>query len=364
LTNTFQHQLLTLARQRRRKLVQELAALVGVNPRSVTAWEKGDKTPSDANIAALASALNYPKEYFYGDPPPALTEATFRSLAKMSARQRLAAEAAGKDAVRLDLLIGKNFTRPDPNLPDLREIDPEMAAEALRKTWGLTNGPLPNLVHTMEKNGVRVYSIVHDDVEVDAFSGWSENTPYVFLNTKKTAERSRMDAAHELAHLVLHHHSLGKSKKQEDEAKAFAGAFLMPADTFKASLPRRLLLSEIIEAKFSWGVSAVAYAYRLHELNVIPYWHYRDICIKLRIRYGNDEPGRTIDRESSQVLGKVIGSKGGMSRREIADKLNIPVADLDEITFGLSLTPIQGGQTMQPVPAASVAPRALKLIKP
>ncbi|WP_208405781.1 ImmA/IrrE family metallo-endopeptidase [Amycolatopsis granulosa] len=39
---------------------------------------------------------------------------------------------------------------------------------------------------------------------LDAFSLYIENEPFIFIDTGKTAERQRFDAAHELGHLVMH----------------------------------------------------------------------------------------------------------------------------------------------------------------
>jgi Zn-dependent peptidase ImmA (M78 family) len=48
------------------------------------------------------------------------------------------------------------------------------------------------------------------------------------LNTFKSAERSRFDAAHELAHLVLHIHGMTSGGRDiEREADMFASAFLI-----------------------------------------------------------------------------------------------------------------------------------------
>ncbi|MEK2654790.1 ImmA/IrrE family metallo-endopeptidase [Pseudomonas aeruginosa] len=50
--------------------------------------------------------------------------------------------------------------------------------------------------------------------QVNAFSCWRRGvTPFVFLNTQKSAEASRFDAAHELGHLVLHRHGENKGKR-------------------------------------------------------------------------------------------------------------------------------------------------------
>ena len=57
---------------------------------------------------------------------------------------------------------------------------------------------------------------------------------YYFLNISKTAERCRFDAAHELAHLVMHRHGPTFTEESsnenniEKEANKFASSFLMP----------------------------------------------------------------------------------------------------------------------------------------
>lgn len=93
---------------------------------------------------------------------------------------------------------------------------------------GLGEAPIANMVHLLETKGVRVFSLVEDCHELDAFSTWLDGTPFVFLNTRKSAERSRMDAAHELGHLVLHRVGRPQGKEAEEEATRFGAAFLMP----------------------------------------------------------------------------------------------------------------------------------------
>src|SRR3546814_19715675 len=93
------------------------------------------------------------------------------------------------------------------------------------------------MVHLLESRGIRVFSLSENTKEVDAFSVWRDDAPYVFLNRFKSAERSRYDAAPELAHLCLHKHGGAAAEYRdssgENEANAFAGAFLMPESVFK-----------------------------------------------------------------------------------------------------------------------------------
>jgi len=135
---------------------------------------------------------------------PSSQTASFRSQARMAASTRDAALASGALAFLLNDWLEERFSLPSPDLPDLREEEPEAAAITLRQHWGLGERPIKNMVHLLESKGVRVFSMAEDTTEVDAFSLWRETTPFVFLNTMKSAERSRFDAAHELGHLVLH----------------------------------------------------------------------------------------------------------------------------------------------------------------
>jgi len=94
--------------------------------------------------------------------------------------------------------VESRFDLPAPDLPDLRDEEPEVAASVLRQHWGLGERPIKNMVHLLESKGVRVYSLAENSVEVDAFALWHSKTPFVFLNTLKSAEHGRFDAAHEL----------------------------------------------------------------------------------------------------------------------------------------------------------------------
>lgn len=343
----FSPQRLRLARQRRGLFAQELAARIGASTRSVSLWENGKIRPTEKHIDALSDILKFPREFFFGDAPPTLGGAAFRSLARMTSQQRLMAISAGCQAVALDEWIDGQFKRPAPHVPDLRDATPEGAADAIRAAWGLGYHPVPNLVHLLEANGVRVYSLVHDGSEVDAFSDWSGATPFVFLNTTKTPERSRMDAAHELGHLVLHAHaSVRPDKADEEQAQEFAAAFLMPHAAFVSSSPRIISLGSIIEAKQKWGVSAWAYVYRLHTTGRLSSWQYRSLCIQLNTQFRKTEPGPARPRETSQVLAKVLAPTSGImsTRKEAAKYLRVHLRDLDELTFGLALTPVMGGQ--------------------
>ncbi|MEW1759360.1 ImmA/IrrE family metallo-endopeptidase [Streptomyces cyaneofuscatus] len=148
------------------------------------------------------------------------------------------------------------------------------------------------MVHLLEAHGVCVFSLSRDCQEVDAFSFWDRGIPFVLLNTGKTAERGRFDAAHELGHLVLHgEEQVPHGPQAEGEAHRFAAALLMPAADVLAHAPRNPSTTWILQAKRRWKVAAMALAHRLHELNLTTEWQYRTHCVELsRMGYRKSEP--------------------------------------------------------------------------
>jgi Zn-dependent peptidase ImmA (M78 family)/DNA-binding XRE family transcriptional regulator len=275
---------LTFGRTLRRLTMARLAKLIGVEQRSISAYERGEFKPDEENLARLAKQLRFPLEFFYGDDLEQLSPniASFRSMSKMTAGQRDSALGMGAIALQLNEWIESKFELPAPDLPDLsRETSPEMAAEAVRRYWGLGELPVKNMIHLLEAKGIRVFSLSIDALEVDAFSMWRSSTPFVFLNTKKSSEHSRFDAAHELGHLVMHKHGEPHGQDAEKEANTFASAFLMPRASVLAKAPRMATVAQLIKLKKQWTVSLAALAYRMHTLKLLTDWNYRTLCIEI-----------------------------------------------------------------------------------
>lgn len=339
---------LSLARRRRGLTKTKLAELLGVEVRSVTAYESDEFRPDKERLAALAEKLHFPVQFFFGDDLGEIAPdiVSFRSMSKMTAGQKNSALGAGAIALMLNEWIEARFDLPVAELPDLsQEPNPEAAADALRRLWGLGELPIKNIIHLLEARGVRVFSLSIDTTQVDAFSMWHAKTPFVFLNTKKSCERSRFDAAHELGHLVLHRHAGAKGQEAEREANAFASAFLIPRGSVLASGLHMATVDQLVRFKPLWTVSVGALAHRLKDVGLVSEWHYRTLCIEsAQRRYQKKEP-KEAPRETSQVLGKVFAAlrEEGTTKADIAAELNVHVDELDQLVFGLALTSLGGG---------------------
>jgi Zn-dependent peptidase ImmA (M78 family)/DNA-binding XRE family transcriptional regulator len=355
---------LTLARKRRGITKKELAAKADVSARSLFSYERGDAQPTPETVARLASALDFPGGFFSApdQEEPSLDGTSFRALSRLPAGKRDQALGAAALALALDDWIQERFVLPEPSVPQLRGVDPETAAEVIRTEWNMGQRAIPNMVQLLEAHGIRVFSLAEEYAEVDAFSFWRNNAPFVFLNMKKSAERSRMDAAHELGHLVLHwRHESPRGREYEHEAEIFASAFLMPRGSVLAEAPRGANLDGIIAAKRRWKVSAAALTYRMHAVGLLSDWQYRAVFVDISRRGFRKAEPNEIPRESSQVLAKVFAAlrEEGMTKADVASVLSIPVAELEKLVFGLVIMPLQGGA--QPAPPSAEPPR-LRLV--
>jgi Zn-dependent peptidase ImmA (M78 family)/DNA-binding XRE family transcriptional regulator len=333
---------LSLARKRRRLSSKGFAELIGMSPVTVTRLEKANNEPEPETVDLIAKALGFPREFFFGGDVDDLSKdaASFRSLTSMTAREREAALASGSLAYLLSDYISAKFNLPEQKLIDLsHERDPAAAARTVRQAWALGEQPISSMIKLLESKGVRVFSLAENTKNVDAFSCWRNDVPYVFLNTFKSAERSRLDSAHELAHLILHKHGGPRQGRDaEIEANSFASSFLMPKADLTSRLPFVGRLDELVVAKKRWGVSAAALAYRLHKLGILSDWQYRMFCIQINQRgYRKEEPN-SLPREESILWKKVFTElwSDRISKNQVAVDLHLPTDELENLVFGLT----------------------------
>src|SRR5690606_5836218 len=133
----------------------------------------------------------------------------------------------------------------------------ETAAEGLRAEWELGMNPIPNVHTTLEKYGVKVRILPHED-GFDGFSAYAESSdlrvPVIALSERwlrgdeKDLPRFRFTALHELAHLYLILPNNLDHKEKEGLCHRFGGAFLIPRKPFEEAFGVnrvRIALSEL-----------------------------------------------------------------------------------------------------------------------
>jgi Zn-dependent peptidase ImmA (M78 family) len=204
----------------------------------------------------------------------------------------------------------------------------------------------------LESHGVRIFGLPAEDREIDAFSFWYGSQPFIFVNTAKTAERLRFDLAHELGHLCMHRDvKTSRNRKFELDANSFASTFLIPTDGLVTQLVGHPTLTDVMELKRYWKVSATAMVRRLHQLKRISDWQYRSWMIELSERgFRSNEPNG-ISKEQSAFLRQVLSlaREDGWGNERISKELGIPRRDFGEAMFGLTVTSMAGsGNSTQP----------------
>jgi Zn-dependent peptidase ImmA (M78 family)/transcriptional regulator with XRE-family HTH domain len=331
---------LRLARARRMRTQKYLAERVSVSPRAIGLYESGASQPSSEVADRIAGELRFPREFFYAGDLDLIDvpQVSFRALSRLRARDRDAALAAADLAVLVSGWLDTHFELPPLQVPDYTNASPEDAAHALRSTWGLGEAPVPNVVHLLEAHGVRVFSLA-EGLDLDGVSFWSSGRAFVLLNTMKSAERSRLDGAHELAHLALHRHeALNLNKDIEREAKTFAAAFLMPPSAMRSMVSGDVSLSDLLALKHYWGASAAAVAFWLRRLHLISDWNYRWLFREIGIRGWRSAEPEPMERERSQVFEKVFAAlaQENKTKTDVARALLIPISELEALVFGLA----------------------------
>jgi Zn-dependent peptidase ImmA (M78 family)/transcriptional regulator with XRE-family HTH domain len=264
---------LRLARELREWSQADLAARLGVTAAAVSQFENGVTGPSPETVTRLSRLLEVPPDFFRA-PLVETHEGFFRSLRRTSVGHRRRARAVAQiahDIAAHDAVAGLLPPVTIPSAPaiglDASLAEIEGIAAGVRRECGLACGPVPNVVQVLESHGVLVIRLPLDTADVDAFSLPFPDRPVVVLGADKNDKaRSRFDASHELGHLVMHGEQVWGLKEVEQQAHAFAAAFLMPAEDIYAELPERVDWPRLFELKRRWQVSLAALLMRAKTL--------------------------------------------------------------------------------------------------
>jgi Zn-dependent peptidase ImmA (M78 family)/DNA-binding XRE family transcriptional regulator len=287
---------LAQARRLRGYLKSDLAAAVELSPAAISQFEAGLNNPRSSTLTRLALALRVPQGFLLPGRrmvSVAEDETNFRSLRSTTKLQRSQARAQVELLAELVAIFEEHLTLPIwEELPLVRGLGPEEAADWLRERWDLGLGPIADMVGLLEHHGVIVARLSASE-RVDAFSCRLAGRPYVlFASNKEATDRSRFDAAHELGHLVLHADPLPGLGRAELEAHRFASAFLLPRLAIAAELPPSPSLQRLLDLKLRWRVSVQALLRRGKDLGAYSDASYRRAYQLLGAKgWRTNEPG-------------------------------------------------------------------------
>lgn len=340
---------LELARKRRGITKVALAAKIEVTRRTLYRYEAKGLEPNAKRVEAMSSALGFPTDFFFADSLDEISpdNVSFRSLSRTTARTRDSITARCSFALDLSKWLECKFQLVSPTVPryEFEVESAELAAEDVRHRWALGIQPVDNVMDTLEGRGVRIFSLGTASPDVDAVSLWNAGIPYIFLNTRgKTPERTRMNAAHELGHLVMHTRARSvHDHNSEREASTFASAFLMPRRGIMTSVRHGATIRELIRIKRVWKVSLSSIVYRLRELNMLTRREYKARFVEIgRNDFRKREPDGMRRGEVSSVLDRMFKTLHDSDTPiwKVARELHVHPEEVSEMLYGLVPRPI------------------------
>lgn len=296
----FRGERLKNARLFRGKTLTDLSSLTDISKQSLSLYENNKNKPDYPKIELIASALNFPPEFFLQeDICKTTTEVTyFRSLSSATKMNRTSQSLKLEYVAKIYEVLSDYIDFPVLNLPEVDFIgsddefddekmelmfqEIEIIAQKVRKLWGLGDNPIRNFQFVLEQNGIIVTGFDTKENRIDAFSQHTELNNYdVFFicvdQGSKPEGRIRFDLAHELGHILLHPWSenldlISKDefKVREKQANMFASAFLLPESSFGKDVqayPTDLKYYEWLKKK--WKSSIQSMVYRSYQLKII-----------------------------------------------------------------------------------------------
>jgi Zn-dependent peptidase ImmA (M78 family)/transcriptional regulator with XRE-family HTH domain len=299
-----------LMREARGMTQADLAQAAGVQQGTVSKVENGLIDLEPERVDALAHALGYPPALLKEPAQPEAVLALFHRKLRTTPANKVRAAQARVNLARLHLsklLAGIELehahTFPQLDL-DALEGDFEAAAQTVRRTWRLPMGPIRNLTAAVEAAGGIIAELDFGAVGIDAAAQWPRGgRPYFFMRPGLTPDRWRFNLAHEVGHMVLHD---VEDPHLEEQAHAFAGALLVPAEELRPQIPARLTLASLMELKLYWGVSMAMLVMRGSQIGAITERQKRGYFQMANARgMRKVEPGR-LPPETPTLVHKVI----------------------------------------------------------
>ncbi|MEV4119481.1 XRE family transcriptional regulator [Micromonospora sp. NPDC049645] len=263
---------LETARRARGLTQEELAKAIGVKQATLSRYEQDRREPDDETLANLAEALGVTESFLLG---------AGRLHGAMAIDAHMRKKATAKPTVWRQLEAKLNMyrmharqlfeevsVRTSQHLPtfDPFDTDPASAARMVRMQWKMPIGSVRNLTQWVEAAGCLVIEEDFGTARVDGLSQWIGEYPIMLINMRAPTDRKRLTIAHELGHLCLH--ATDVSEDMEQEANAFAGEFLMPAEVIRPQL-RTLTLGKLHDLKREWGTSMQALIERANDLGLV-----------------------------------------------------------------------------------------------
>lgn len=290
------------ARRARRLTQQQAADELGVARTTVTAIEKGGRTPRASELLALARL--YGRQVGDFVRPVSARQAPSFVVQFRSARgpssdipederdadsQRF--EELCRWYVELEEMVGAPLARRYPDVYDTSGAPPDRAAEEVatseRNRLGLGDGPVGDLWGLLESDvGLRIFAMPMASGKIAGMFLYTEEYgACIAVNANHPEEKRRWTVAHEYAHFLTERFkpditvlfAYQRAPEGERFADAFARFFLMPASglvrrfhAMRRAKDKPITPADVLTLCHLYKVSFQAMIWRLEELKLLP----------------------------------------------------------------------------------------------
>lgn len=350
----FQAERLAQVLAARRLSQTQLATMVGVSPATISKWKSGQQAPERDALERLATVVNVTPEWFTRPVSNTLSKPLFRSNASALATARAMLEKRMEWANDLICTLEEYVDFPELNIPErnftnidqISDSDIEEAAIECRKIWNLGSKMIPDLALAAESNGIILIREETGVAQIEGLSAWNKKTnrPIILLAADKgNAFRSRFDLAHEIGHLILHKNTKDELKPEryklkESQAHKFAGALLLPAESFANEIRLPPTLDSLLLIKQRFIISVAATIMRGNALGFISDEEKQNLYKRLSSRWGvKAEPGDDIRvPEQPRLLKRTLEllvSAGIVTLSGLSNFIGLSNTDIEMLTY-------------------------------
>ncbi|MDD5274375.1 MAG: XRE family transcriptional regulator [Methylovulum sp.] len=338
--------------------LRAVAAQADLSHTTVSKFEKELQKPSSAQLLKLAKVLGVRTEYFFRPHTLKIDGIEYRKKSTLPQKSLDKIQADMFDqAERWHELLSlypqspiRPFALPDGLPGRISEAGQvEAVAENVRTAWKLGVNCIPELIDTLEAQGVMVIvSTIDNGHKFDGLAAAINNIPVIVVGANWTGDRQRFTLAHELGHLLLKGRLEGGLAEDEEAlCNRFAGAFLLPKQTLVGHLGdnrQRLEINELYLLKHEFGLSMQGVLFRALQTGIIAQTTFQGLYRQFSANgWRTREPKRQYPSEQTILFKQLVYralAEDYFTESKAAELLGLPVVKFHQQRMLESLEPV------------------------
>lgn len=281
-----------------RDVANKISERFSISHATLANYEKARSTPNLEVLAILASIYDRPLTWFL-ESGPSLSGLRYRNLKSkvraLDLRQfELESQRWIEAYIKLERHLGEPLARIHQGFVVNPGDDGRTLASRLRTFLSLGDvDPIPSVADLLENFGIRTIEMP-TEFSIDGMAAKFGEEHVVILNPTVPNDRGRMNAGHELGHVLFgdcEDEQSPESKEMETRAYDFSSHLLMPCSQLVEAFSGQSMV-KLVKFKERFGISLAAMIYRAEKARIIPASLAKWLWIEFSKRgWRKEEPG-------------------------------------------------------------------------